>query len=461
VVRAPLLTAQMRRDRDRLAAAQAEIVLLRDRVARLESLTPTRAYRGATRLYRKLPLALREAVHRLRGRTAGGPSAGICPADGPASGTVSGGPGTRGRALVIDDNWPRPDRDSGSLDIVNLVQSLDRLGFEVILAAAREHDLESPAREALVAAGLRCLRPDEAPSVEAFLEAQGPTLDLCVLCRVYCGGRFLEPALAQARKARIVFNSVDLHFLRLERQARVEGDARALAVAQQVRAREEDIIRASDATIVVSAAELEFLARDVPEALVTELPLARRLVPPATGFAERRGIGFIGGFQHTPNVDAVRHFLAETWPLVLRDLPEMELTIVGPDFPADLLRDVPGRVRALGHLPDVGLWFEGLRLTIAPLRFGAGAKGKVASSLSAGVPCIATPVAAEGMSLLDGSGVLVAEDPATFALRLREAYTDGALWNRLSAEGLAYAARTLSIEAWRARLDLLLRRMGL
>lgn len=453
-MRAPLLTAQMRRDRDRLAAAQAEITRLRDHVARLESLAPIRAYRGAIRAYRHLPLQLREAVHGLRSRAQAKPD--------PAAPTADAAcPASRGRALVIDDNWPRPDRDSGSLDIVNLVQSLGRLGFEVILAAAREHDGDQPARDALVAAGLRCLGPEDAPSVEAFLEAQGPTLDLCVLCRVYCGGRFLEPALAQARKARILFNSVDLHFQRLERQARIEGDANALAVAQQVRAREEAIIRASDATIVVSATELDFLAREVPEALAVELPLARRLTPPATGFAGRRGIGFIGGFQHSPNIDAIRYFLTETWPLVLRDLPEMELTIVGPDFPPALLQGVPGQVRALGHLPDIGPWFEGLRLTIAPLRFGAGAKGKVASSLSAGVPCIATPVAAEGMSLTESSGVLVAADAAAFAARLREAYSDAALWNRLSADGLAYATRMLSIEAWQARLDTLLRRIGL
>jgi glycosyltransferase involved in cell wall biosynthesis len=70
-------------------------------------------------------------------------------------------------------------------------------------------------------------------------------------------------------------------------------------------------------------------------------------------------------------------------------------------------------------------------------------------------------VAAEGMSLTEASGVLVAEDAAAFAARLREAYSDAELWNRLSADGLAYAARTLSIESWQARLDGMLRRIGL
>ncbi|HEY8609951.1 MAG TPA: glycosyltransferase [Roseomonas sp.] len=451
VVRAPLLTAQMRRDRKRLAETQAEIAALRARVHQLEGMPAHRAYEKVQRAYRILPPGLRGVVARMRNR--------VPHATGPASSEAR--PASRGRAIVIDDHWPRPDRDSGSVDVVNMAQALGHLGFDVVLAAAREHDEVSPARDALTRAGLRCLLPSEAASVEEFLAREGVTLDLCVLCRVYCGGRFLETALRDAVSARIVFNSIDLNFLRLERQAHLEQDEAGLVVARAVREREEEIIRRSDATIVVSKAELDFLAERIPEALAVELPLARRIAPPAAAFAERAGIGFIGGFAHAPNVDAMRYFLAEIWPLVLRDFPEMEMTIVGPDFPGRLLDGVPGRVRALGHLPDIGPWFEGLRLTVAPLRFGAGAKGKVASSLAAGVPCIATPVAAEGMALSEASGVMIAADPAGFAAGLREAYTNEALWSRLSAGGLTYAADTLSLSGWRNRLDAMLRRIGL
>jgi glycosyltransferase involved in cell wall biosynthesis len=457
MVRAAVLAGRMRRDRARIAAAHAEIAALHDRIRQLEGLLPHRVYERTRRAWHALPPGLQGVIRRLRnGAPAPTPTpaaAEHAPAEMPAP--------PRGRALVIDDNWPQPDRDSGSIDIVNLVHSLDRLGFEVVLAGAREHDGDQPAREALVRAGIRCLTPNDAASVEDYLARQGAGLDLCVLCRVYCGGRFLEAALRDAPAARIVFNAIDLNFLRVERGARLAGDAALLAIAGQVREREEAIIRASDATLVVSRAELDFLAAEIPEALAVELPLARDLAPPATPFARRAGIGFIGGFAHAPNVDAVRHFLAETWPLILRDMPEMEFTIVGADFPAARLEGVPGRVRALGHLPDVRPWFEGLRLTVAPLRFGAGAKGKVASSLAAGVPCIASPVAAEGMSLSEASGVLVAGDPAEFVARLRAAYTDEALWNRLSAGGLAHAGAHLSLNGWRGRLDGLLRRIGL
>jgi len=465
-VRASLLTAQMLRDRNRLAAAQADMAALRARILELEGMPAQRAYETVRRFYRGLPPGLRGVVARMRDR-ARAPSAPVPlpPAPRPAPRPEASGPAAspppRGRAIVIDDHWPRPDRDAGSVEIVNLVQALGELGFEVVLAAAREHEGPSEARDALLRAGLPCLLPSQAVSVEEYLSREGMALDLCVLCRVYCGGRFLETALQHALRARIVFNSIDLGFLRVERQARLTGDPAALAIARQVREREEAVIRASDATIVVSRAELDLLRAEMPGAYAVELPLARPVSPPATPFAGRAGIGFIGGFAHAPNQDAVHHFLTEIWPLVLRDMPEVEMTIVGPDFPDGLLDGVPGRVRALGHLPDVGPWFEGLRLTVAPLRFGAGAKGKVASSLAAGVPCIASPVAAEGMSLSEESGVLVAADPPAFAARLREAYGDEALWNRLSAGGLAYAADTLSLSGWRNRLDAMLRRIGL
>lgn len=450
-VPAAVAEAQMRRDRERLARAQAEILALRHGAPAARTGTLRRV---ARRVFRLLPFPVQRGVAALR-RPAAAQAGPVVPGMGMPAAAV------RGRALVIDDHWPRPDRDAGSIEIVNLVQALEALGFETVLAAGLEHDGGAQAREVLEAAGIRCLSAADAPSVEAFLAREGPALDLCVLCRVYCGGRFLEGVLAQARAARIVFHSIDLHYLRLERQAQLEGGAEAAAAARQVRAREQEIMRASDATVVVSDMELRHLRAELPEVRAVQLPLARQLAPPAAGFAARRGIGFIGSFAHAPNLDAMRWFLAEVWPLVLHAAPEMEMTVVGAGCPPDLLAGVPGRVTALGHVPDVAPWFEGLRLTVAPLRFGAGAKGKVASSLAAGVPVVATPIAAEGMALSEAAGVLVAGDAPGFAAHVLAAHGDAARWAALSRGGLAYAGEVLSLPAWRARLDALLRGMGL
>ncbi len=433
-----ITATRSRRDRVKLVAAHKEIAALHGKVAMLEGSLSRRAGGPARRAIRLL--------RRVFGRSSVA-----------AAGTAPGG--RRGVALVIDHNWPQPDRDSGSVDIVNLVVALGRLGFETILAASEEHEGHQPARERLAAQGVRCLRPDDAASVAEFIRRQGPAIDLCVMCRVYCGGAFLEALQLHAWQARLIFNSIDLNFLREERRARVLQDESILAVLGQLRDRELHLIRSSDMTFVVSAMEQTLLAETIPEGLAVQMPLARRIHKPKTAFAERTGIGFIGGFSHAPNIDAVRYFLAEIWPQVHSALPGCIFSIVGPDAPADLA-DGAENVRVLGYVGDIVPWFESLRLTVAPLRFGAGAKGKVASSLAHGVPSVVTSIASEGMSLIDHEGVLVRDTPSAFADALVRAYSNEDDWQTLSSAGLLYAERMLSLEAWEARLDAALGLIG-
>ncbi len=266
------------------------------------------------------------------------------PPSASASNVAGTGAKTRGRALVIDHHWPEPDRDSGSVDIVNLALALGHLGFDVVLAATEEPAGSSPARAKLEALGIRCLQPELDGTLEPYLARHGAQLDLCVLCRVYCGGAFLETVQRSCGRARIVFNSIDLNFLREERRAKMLNDERLLALLPDLRAREEHIIRESDATILVSEAEMELVRETIPEAFCLTLPLARPILTPVTPFADRRGIGFIGGFAHAPNVDAISTFMREIWPLVLETLPECELSIVGAGFPQSLLDGCTGRV---------------------------------------------------------------------------------------------------------------------
>ncbi len=438
---------QARRDRLRIARAQNEIASLRSRLLQLENSKSPAPLLLARSLYR----ALRRFITRP-----------VVPAPyEPDPVTVIRRASTRGRAIVIDNHWPEPDRDSGSIDIVNLVVALSELGLDVTLAAAKEPAGPSAPRDKLQQKGIQCLLTEVHGSLDQYLLLHGSEFDLCVLCRVYCGGEFLETVQQYCHKARVVFNTIDLNFLREERKAKLLNDKQLLDLLPQLREREEHIIRESDATILVSDAERQLIETSIPEALCIQMPLARPINPPITPFAQRRGVGFIGGFAHAPNVDAISAFLRETWPLVVQTMPDCELSIVGAEFPQSLLDGCPGRVTALGHVSDIGPWFESLRVTVAPLRFGAGAKGKIASSLAAGVPAVVTEVAAEGMSLNEGCGVVVGKDPVAFATSIQHICTDGELWRRLSDEGLAYAHRTLGLDAWRERVDGMLKRIGI
>jgi glycosyltransferase involved in cell wall biosynthesis len=115
----------------------------------------------------------------------------------------------------------------------------------------------------------------------------------------------------------------------------------------------------------------------------------------------------------------------------------------------------------VGHVEDLTAELEGLRMTLAPLRFGAGAKGKIVTSLAHGVPCVATPIGAEGMAFTNGTNILIESNVEAFADRVVALYTDEALWNRLSDNGLEFVRRNHSFQHGRDLVRRMMREIGL
>jgi glycosyltransferase involved in cell wall biosynthesis len=114
-----------------------------------------------------------------------------------------------------------------------------------------------------------------------------------------------------------------------------------------------------------------------------------------------------------------------------------------------------------GHVEDLEAELATCRLTVAPLRFGAGIKGKIVSSLAAGVPCVASPVAVEGMGLADGLHLRVADGAAAFADAIVELHEQEAAWTALSDAGLEVARETFSVAGARRRIVAMLRELDL
>jgi glycosyltransferase involved in cell wall biosynthesis len=258
----------------------------------------------------------------------------------------------------------------------------------------------------------------------------------------------------------VIFNTVDLHYLREEREARLRGDRRALNLAQGTRENEIAITQLADATIVVSQHEEELLNKMVPGAAIHTVPLI--LEAPGNsgnGFAQRRGIGFIGSYLHAPDVDAVRYFLNEIWPRIYAEMPDVEFLAIGADLPGEIAsRCDPGFIPT-GYVEDLAKQFGKIRLTVAPLRFGAGAKGKVVSSLAHGVPCVASSIAAEGMALADEETVTIADTPQSFAENVVRLYNDQHRWTLLSQRGFALISQKHSLVAGKRRLENILSEM--
>ncbi|GAB3105438.1 glycosyltransferase [Lysobacter terrae] len=355
----------------------------------------------------------------------------------------------RRTVLVIDEATPRPDRDSGSLRLVNLFRLLrEESAHVVFLPADRAYDPDYT--EALQQLGIEVWHAPHVDNAPAWLRKHGHRFDTAVVCRHYVAREFL-PALRQhAPRARIVFDSIDLHYLRERRGAEVAGDAAQLRAAERTRELELDVIARSDATLVVSAIERELLAQDAPGAKVEVLSNLHRVAGPGLAFEQRHDLVFVGGFRHPPNVDAVRWFATAVFPLVRERLPDVRFHCIGGDVPDDIaaLAAQPGVV-VHGHVPEIAPYMDGARVAVAPLRYGAGVKGKVNLSMAHGQPVVATSCAVEGMHLRTGEDVLVADDAAGFADAVVRTYEDAALWQTLSANGLRNVERHFSLDAAR------------
>jgi GT2 family glycosyltransferase len=364
------------------------------------------------------------------------------------------------QVLVIDALTPAPDHDSGSLRLVNLMQLLREQGMHVVfLAANREH--AGRYTQDLQQLGIEAWYAPFAQRAPAWLQQHGARFDSVLLCRHYVASEFLALLRRHAPQAQVIFDTVDLHYLREQRAADLAGDAALQRAAARTREAELDVIARSDITLVVSETERALLAKDAPRARVEVLSNLHALAGPGLPFAQRNDLVFVGGFRHPPNVDAVRWFVQDIFPMLRARLPKLQFHCIGSHTPTEILAlsTQPG-VHVHGHVPDIGPYMDGCRIAVAPLRYGAGVKGKVNLSMAHGQPVVATSCAAEGMHLVDGHDVLLADDAREFAAAILKLHDDATLWNTLSANGLDNVARHFSIDAARDVVRRLFQRAG-
>jgi glycosyltransferase involved in cell wall biosynthesis len=358
-------------------------------------------------------------------------------------------------ALIVDMFYPTPDRDSGSIDAVNLVNALHRIGYRIVFVAFGG---DVSRRAAMESNDVVCVDVNEWR--DHFFTTLKPYLHLTILSRVHNGGVFMESIRRACPSAKVIFNTVDLHHLREERTARLTNDHKALDLAAKTKARELALVRLADATIVVSYEEHWLLSSLLPDSTVFTVPLARAVARNVNDFDERKNIAFVGGYFHAPNVDGLRHFLDDIWPLVLKRIPEAEFIAMGASMPEELAKRRDKGLVVRGYVEDLASELSTIRVMVAPLRVGAGAKGKVASALAHGVPCVVSPIAAEGMNVHDRQTVLLAHSPSEFAERIEELYRDADLWRSISQAGLRLMSGPHSLEANDIRIANILASIG-
>ena len=345
-----------------------------------------------------------------------------------------------GHVLYVDAVTPEPDKDSGSVDSVNTMAILRNLGYRVHFVPGTNFAHWGKSTHDLQKMGVECIFHPYYSNMDMLLNERGNCFDYVVLSRAEVCDLFLKKIRKKCPDAKIIYNTVDMHFLRMEREAKQNKDSDMALAASAMKKKELGFIKNADATIVLSEYERGFLNKiqSIAPKLWT-IPLVRNEQVRRANFDSSSDILFIGGYKHPPNVDAVDWLVKKIWPKIREALPGVNLIICGSHMPDNFSQYESSDVILKGYIEDLDGFVAQRRLTIAPLRFGAGLKGKVASSIGIGVPCLGTSIAFEGMAEEGLDDIkFKATTPLQFSRMARSLYTDKKKWEAASFAGVEY-----------------------
>ncbi len=305
--------------------------------------------------------------------------------------------------LVVDDHYPAFDRHAGARSVFSFLRIFLDMGLCVKFCALFAGEKEQPYHDMLCDMGVEVLCREDA---EALVD-HGPFLNYAFFSRPAVIAAFMTKAL-MARGVGVFYYGHDAHHLRMERERRLSGTP-SEAEVQAMKELEMTAVSSVTAAWYPSEEEAAYFRSLVPGSEVRALtpyvydPAA---LPEHESFEKSAGIIFVGS-SHGPNLDGLRWFVAEVMPFVRRLVPGIVLHVVGS---GDFSRAVPEKaswVRVHGALsePELDALYARMKVAVAPLRFGAGVKGKVVDALAHGVPVAATTTGAQGLAGTPAVGV--------------------------------------------------------
>lgn len=342
--------------------------------------------------------------------------------------------------LVVDHYVPHYDKDAGSRTVFQYLKLFVKLGFNVKFIGDNFYQHE-PYTTTLQQMGIEVLYgPDYAAHWERWIRENAEQFDYAFLNRPHIAPRYLE-VLRKYTKAKIVYYGHDLGFLREMREYEVTGDEKFKESSLEWQPKELAIMRKADMAYYPSYVEVEAIHAIDPSISVKAIPayLFDDVSWKGYNFQERKDIMFIGGFSHRPNVDAVKWLAAEILPELVKQLPEIRIHILGSNAPDEIKNLENEHLRIEGFVTDeeLGQYYRNCRISLVPLRYGAGIKGKVIEAMRFGTPVVTTSTGAEGIP--DAESVMVVEDDAvSLAGKIAELYQDADALTAMSQNGVRY-----------------------
>jgi len=358
-------------------------------------------------------------------------------------------PKNPGHLLVVDQQVPSPDQDAGGVRMYAMLKLLREMDSAVTFVSSSETRLPDSERK-LASLGIPVLYGYS--TAVAHLTRHGHQYEFVLLSRPNVALRFLPAIRAYALNSTVIYDTVDLHWVRFHRAATLSGDPALAKEADRYLRIERLNAVCADLVLTVTQEDKDSLLAVAPDVRVEVIPTIHTLMPPSDLGQPRTGLLFIGNFQHAPNVDGVKWFVRDVLPLIQRQLTGIVLHVVGRKMPEEVRSLASPSVRIAGYVPDLEPSYRASRVFVAPLRYGAGMKGKIGQSMSYGVPSVTTTIGAEGIMLRDGETALIADTPEAFAQAVVRLYTDDVLWKKIADNAVEHVRQNFSEEAIKPRL---------
>lgn len=355
--------------------------------------------------------------------------------------------------LIIGIVWPEPKSSAAGGRMLQLIAVFKELDYRIVFASAsQESEFSFPLKDIHVEKENILLNDD---SFDDFVNQLNP--DIVLFDRFMIEEQFGWRVSKSCTNALKILDTEDLHSLRLARQkaSKENREFDNSDLFSEIAKREIASILRCDISLMVSEFEINLLKEQfkIDESLLYYLPIFAGKDLKQTSFENRKDFAFIGNFLHEPNWNSVLYLKETIWPLIHKQLPDVKLKIYGA-YPSQKVLQL--------HNPKTNFLIEGRaenaselisesRIMLAPLRFGAGIKGKLLEAMQNGTPSITTSVGAESMhDELPWNG-FIEEDPQEFANRAVQLYNNEKLWNNCQKNGFEILKNKFSKDLYVAK----------
>jgi len=361
--------------------------------------------------------------------------------------------------LIIGFVWPEPDSTAAGSRILQLISFFQKNSFAVTFVCAASKTINSFDLEKLNIQTFDILLNDS--SFDSLIKKINPNFVLFdrFLTEEQFGWRIAENCPEAIR----ILDTEDLHFLRNARQvAHQKNTAVSLAdLMSDMAKREIASIYRCDLTFIISKFEMKLLKKTfkIDKSLLLYLPFLLNKMNMETlhsypAFQNRNHFICIGNFKHEPNWNSVQYLKTDIWPLIREKLPEAEMHIYGA-YATEKVQQLHNKKEGFlikGWAENLEAVFTNTRVCLAPLRFGAGLKGKLIDAMKFGTPSVTTNIGAEAMHHKLPWNGFITDDPTEFALKAVELYSNEILWESAQQNGVEIINTCYSKEKYEKKL---------